>query len=62
MCTGGRVSRNTLILLDVHNEVEKCDRRKRQKGGDRTAQLSSSGSSPGDPGDPGRGLTHHSLL
>lgn len=62
VCTGRWVLRNTLILLDVHSEVEKCDKRKRQKGSDRTAQLGSSGSNPGDPGDPGRGFTHQSLL
>lgn len=27
-CTAGWVLRNTLILLDVHNEVEKCDKKK----------------------------------
>lgn len=30
-CTAGWVLRNTLILLDVHNEVEKCDKRRRQR-------------------------------
>ena len=37
VCTGGWVLRNTLILLDVHNEVEKCDKRKRQKGSEKYA-------------------------
>lgn len=31
VCTGGWVLRNALILLDVHNEVEKCDKRERER-------------------------------
>lgn len=34
VCTGGWVLRNALILLDVHNEVEKCDKRKRERDGE----------------------------
>lgn len=30
-CTGEWVLRNALILLDVHNEVEKCDKRKTER-------------------------------
>ena len=45
---GGWGLRNTLILLDVHREVVRCDKRKRQRGCDRTsnqAQLVATGDS-----------------
>lgn len=37
-CTGGWVLRNALILLDVHNDVEKCDKKKKKRDRERSIE------------------------